>query len=201
MAQPQSPGVAPGLSHRAQGLWDQPWNSPIPTGLGAQSAAPPPCPSSGVFQGHLMPGIVPARGPCASSCQRGGGWGMSPWLLLKAGWDGNRGTEIPHHTGPTGMGFPHSRGSYGNGGPIIVPWESQKPLWSHSHKDPKSGDPAVTGIPWEWGSQSEFLFSQRSYNPIGPTVTGFPWDWDPTVRVPVLTGIPNPIGPTGVIIQ
>lgn len=97
--------------HSVYGAGSEPYNAPIPTDWGARGCSSPPCPRSGVFRGAPTPGAVPAWGPCARAAT-GGGWGMSPCLLLEAGWDGSHGNGV--------TGIPHLYGSHGNGGPTVM---------------------------------------------------------------------------------
>lgn len=163
MAQPQSPGLAPALSHGAQGLWGQSPGTPQFPGAGGHRVQLPTLSQVWSVAGSPHAWIVPAWGPCASSC-RGGG---DVTLFIAKSWMGWIPWEWGHrdpndHTGPTGMGFPHSQRAQGNGGPtVVVPRESHKPHWSHSHRD-------SMGFP-ESVPEDHVLT-----DPIGPTITIIP---------------------------
>lgn len=149
---PRAPGwhQACPMGHRDCGVRAQ--ELPSSQGLGGTGCSSPRCPKSGVLQGHLMPGLSLHGDPVPAAAE---GVGMSPCLLLKAGWDGshgNGGTGIP-----TTTLVPQEWGSHIHKEPrgMEVPQ-----LWSQENPTSHTG-PTVTGIPW--GSQSQCLkimFSQ-----------------------------------------
>lgn len=155
MAQPQSPGVAPGLSHGAQGLWGQSPGTPPFPGAGGHRVQLPTLSQVWSVAGSPHAWIVPAWGPCASSC-RGGG---DVTLFIAKSWMGWIPREWGHrdpdnHTGPKEWGSHIPKEPRG----MEVPQ-----LWSQENPTSHTG-PTVTGIPW--GSQSQCLKIMFSQIPL-----------------------------------